>query len=165
MPFAKDPRAQGRAVAFAINPTVLIVPAGNPAHVTGLDAFAAGGPLNAHCKDHSLCGTFATAWLAKARVAPHWTLQLPTGSAVTLAVGQGRAQVGLVTGLDLTPGDTTVTTVAVGAPPPPKVVYHMLSMSPNPTAAQFERWLATSPDARSIEASYGLLPGNGKTAT
>jgi hypothetical protein len=43
-PFVNDPRAQGAIVPFAVEPMVLAVKAGNPSHVTGLDAFAAGGP-------------------------------------------------------------------------------------------------------------------------
>ena len=62
-PFANDPRAQGQIVPFAAEPMVLAVQAGNPAHVTGLDVFAAGGPPSGRCAAAQPCGKSAFTWL------------------------------------------------------------------------------------------------------
>jgi hypothetical protein len=67
--------------------------------------------------------------------------------------------------LTIPSGDTGITTVAVASPPAPDLTFRMLAMSTNPTALQFEKWLVSSPQARSIMSSYGLLPGTGRAAT
>jgi ABC-type molybdate transport system substrate-binding protein len=164
-PYAHDPRAQGQIVPFAVEPMVLTVKAGNPAGVTGLDAYSAGGPTAGRCATAQTCGRYAYAWLAAAHIRPHIDLRVLDAQALVEAIAAGRVDTGAVLSLAIPPGDTQVTTVPVASPPAPALTFRMLAMSTNPTALQFEKWLSTSPQAHAILSSYGLLPGNGRAAT
>ncbi len=160
-PFAKDPRAQGAILPFATEPMVLAVKAGNPAHVTGLADFAAGGPSAGRCAATQPCGPSAYEWLKEAHVQPVFEVKVLNGAVLIDSIVAGRADAGLVYALTIPPGDADITTVPVASPPAPTHVLRMLSMSSNPTALQFERWVATSSQARSIITTFGLQPGNG----
>ncbi len=164
-PYADDPRAQGKIEPFGVEPLVLTVQAGNPTHITGLDAFAAGGPTAGRCAITQMCGRWTYTWLAAAHIHPTFEVKVGDGTQLVAAIAAGRAQAGLVLSLTIPFGDTAVATVPVASPPAPSYPFRMLGMSANPAALQFEQWLSTSPQARSIISSYGLLPGSGKTAT
>lgn len=164
-PYASDPRAQGQILPFAVEPMVLAVLAGNPAHVTGLDVFAGGGPTSGRCSLIQPCGKAAFTWLSAAHVRPSFEVKVLDGPALLEAITVGHAAAGLVFSLTIPLGDTAITTVPVASPPAPNITFRMLAMSPNPTAVQFEKWVVSSPQARSIIASYGLLPGTGRAAT
>jgi hypothetical protein len=160
-PFANDPRAQGPVLPFAVESMVVVVQQGNPAHVSGLDAFAAGGVPAGRCKSDVACGKPAQEWLAAAKVRGVFPLVTNDAPSLIAAIAKGQVQVGIVWARDLPPDTPGVSTVPVATPPSPATPYSMLGMNPNPTAKQFEQWLATSPAARAVITSYGFLPGNG----
>ncbi len=161
-PFANDPRAQGQIVPFAVEPMVLVVRAGNPSHVSGLDAFAAGGPPVGRCSTSVPCGKWAYIWLRADHIQPKFAVKVPEATMLLSEIRAGHAVAGLLFSLSIPPGDITVATVPVASPPAPTFTFSMLAMSTNPLAQQFEKWVATSEQARSIVASYGLLPGTGR---
>ena len=158
--YAHDSRAQGVIVPFGVESMVLTVKAGNPAGVTGLDAFAAGGPTAGRCSTKAPCGKLGATWLSAAKIRPSYELKVLDSRGLVAAIAAGKVDAGLVLSLDAR--SAAVTTVAVASPPAPSIVYRMLSMSPNPTAVQFEKWVATSPEARTIITNAGMLPGSGK---
>ncbi len=164
-PFAKDSRAQGPIRPFGIEPMVLAVKAGNPAQVHGLDAFAAGGPSTGRCSSVAPCGKLGSVWLAQAKIKPDYQLKSINATKLLEAIAKGQTDAGLVLALDIPSGDPAIQTVPVPTPPAPTLTYRMLVMSPNPTATQFENWVASSPEARAILVAYGLVPGDGKAST
>jgi hypothetical protein len=157
---AHDSGAQGAILPFGVESMVLTVRAGNPAGVTGLDAFAAGGPSAGRCPIKAPCGKLGATWLQAAKIRPSYELKVRDAPALVDAIAAGKVDAGLVLSLDAS--GAAVTTVAVASPPAPSIAYRMLAMSPNPTAIQFEKWVATSPEARTIMANAGMLPGSGK---
>ena len=163
-PYAKDSRAQGPILPFAVEPLVLAVKVGNPAGVTGLNAFEAGGPTAGRCSTKAPCGKLGAAWLAAAKIKPSYEVKALDAPQLLEAITKGQADAGLVLALDVPPAGPTLTTVPVATPPAPSITYRMLCMSTNPTATQFEKWVATSPQARAILTTYRLLPGTGRAA-
>ena len=73
--------ARGRAEVFAPNELEIVVPAGNPGDVDGLDDFGNADLIIGLCAEEVPCGQFGREALANARVTPARTPTSPTSAA------------------------------------------------------------------------------------
>lgn len=151
--------AVGEPVVVAVNHPVLVVPAGNPAGVTGLDASLTGAALVV-CAPQVPCGRAAQELAERhgATLAP-----VSEESAVTDVLGKvtsGQADAGIVYATDARRAGPAVTVVPV--PGAQEVVnrYPAATVAGSPAPALAARWVEvlTGPVGRRIldDAGFGL---------
>ena len=144
-PFADDSRAQGPIVPFGVEPMVLAVKAGQPG--------PRHGPRRLRRRGTHRPAAAATARPAASGPSPGWArprsgrsyeVKVLDAPALVAAITAGKVDAGLVLSLTIPPA-TPPSPPCPWPPPAPSITYRMLGMSPNPTAVQFEKWVATSP--------------------
>jgi Bacterial extracellular solute-binding protein len=158
--YSGDPRAQGRAVGFAGDGLDLVVKAGNPDQVAGLNVFGAGNyPPSGLCSVKVPCGLQAPAILRKAGVEPAPDLTTPDGPTLAQAVVGGKVAAGLILGTDGVAQGANLQILLVTR----RLDYGVLGMMSDQAAAQFITWLTTSAEAGTILSNSGMLPSHRKS--
>jgi molybdate transport system substrate-binding protein len=147
-------------VIFARNRLQIVVPAGNPADVTGLEDFADPDLLIGQCAEEVPCGDFARAALALAAVTPAIDTNEPDVRSLLTKVSSGDLDAGIVYRTDVLAAGATVEGIEI--PPDQNVVadYPMAALARSGRAALARAFMAfvLSEDGQGILASHGFDP-------
>lgn len=149
---------EGEPVIFAENSLQIAVPAGNPAHVDGLDDFADEDLLVGVCAEGVPCGDFAREALANARVSAAIDTNEPDVRALLTKIAEGELDAGIVYITDVASSNGTV--VGVSIPDEVNVVAQhpiaVMSGAPNPSDAAALVELVLSTEGRAILGEFGF---------
>jgi ABC-type molybdate transport system substrate-binding protein len=143
---------------FGLDQIALVVRTGNPTHVAGLSAFAAGsGSKTGWCTVTTACGVLARDAVAAAHVhaAPSTTAR--SSYALIGALEEGRLDAVLAMSSDAATANTATTTVPISPPPARFLTYDTVLLDQSSLAAQYAAWIATSPLAAQILAAHGFV--------
>ena len=150
----------GAAWLFARNQLQISVPAGNPAHVTGLADLAKPGLVVALCGPTVPCGRYAAEAFLKAGVAVPAASQELDVKAVVTKVGMGEVDAGVVYTTDVRAAGAKVEGVDI--PQSENVVARYpiaaLKRAPNPEGAKAFVDFVLSPQGQQLLAAFGFLP-------
>jgi molybdate transport system substrate-binding protein len=148
----------GEPRVVAENRLDLVVPAGNPGGVTGLDDLADGDLLVGLCAPEVPCGDLAQRVLAAAGVTPAPDTEEPNVRALLTKLTAGELEVGLVYRTDAAAagGDVEVIDVAgLGDATTPYPVAVVAGSGDAAAATDFADFLA-GPDGREVLAGHGF---------
>ena len=154
---ASDPKAQGAPTEFGETPLWLIYheDAGIVPPPT-LEVFGAGdGPSTVLCDPETVCGAGPRVAIEQAGVTPDPDLEVPTSNDIIKALVERTADVALLYRPEaMRPGSVTDR-----APLPDPAIgllhYQTIAFGRAPFAAEFQRWIASSPEASAILIKYG----------
>ncbi len=149
-----DGRTAAPPVVFARNRLALVIPAGNPGDVTGLEDLADDGLVIAVCAPEVPCGALAERVLADAGVAIEADTEETSVRAVLTKVTLGEADAGLVYATDVAAGGNKVSQVPLG----PQIRfndYPVASISDRTEVADFVAFV-TGTDGQHILSSHGF---------
>lgn len=147
--------AAGTPAVFARNRLAIAVPAGNPAHVSGLDDFANESLLIGLCAEDVPCGRLGREALEAAGVTPSVDTEEPSVRSLLVKVAAGELDAGIVYVTDIAGGveeipiddaDNVVTDYPVA----------ILAEAPNPEGAAAFVDFVLSEEGRSILSSHGF---------
>jgi molybdate transport system substrate-binding protein len=144
--------------AFARNRLQIVVPAGNPAGVTGLADFAEADLLIGLCAEEVPCGQFGREALANAGVTPAVDTNEPDVRSLLTKVGAGELDAGLVYVTDVMAGGDTVEGVHIPAEQNVTALYPIavLKRSENDVAAAAFVEFVLSAEGQQILGSFGF---------
>jgi molybdate transport system substrate-binding protein len=152
----------GEPKAFGVDRLTIVVPRGNPNHITGLGAFAAGsGVRTGMCLAGTACGSMSKAALQERHITAKPVVGESTGKDLVADLLKGRIQAILMSRVD------AATAMAKGAPitllpiqpaPSKALSYSSAILAPSPIAAKFATWVNSSPEAARILAFHGFTP-------
>lgn len=147
--------ASGRPVTFATNEMVLVVEAGNPLGVDGLDALADPDAVVVVCAPEVPCGRYAASIAAGAGIVPEIDSYEANVKAVVTKVALGEADVGLVYRTDAAAAGGDVSTVEL--PPDVNVTaeYPVVGVSDGAASAAFIEFLL-GPTGREVLRQHGF---------
>jgi molybdate transport system substrate-binding protein len=150
----------GEALVLAHNRMRIVVPAGNPAGVTGLADFADEDLLIGLCAEGVPCGDFGREVLAAAGVTPSLDTSEPDVRALLTKVAVGELDAALVYATDVVAGGDDVEGIDV--PDDVNVVatypIAVLASAPNPDGAAAFVSFATSAEGQRILVGDGFAP-------
>ena len=110
---AVEQKVAADPVIVATNVLVIVVPQGNPGHVTGLDFFARPGARSVVCASEVPCGAAADAALAGIGATPQPISRAPDVRAALGSVTRGEADAALVYATDARSAGDKVETIAI----------------------------------------------------
>ena len=145
---------------FARNQLQIVVPAGNPKHITGLAALAKPGLTIALCGPTVPCGHYAGEAFAKAGVAPPAASQELDVKAVLSKVSMGEADAGIVYVTDVRAAAGKVEGVDIPESSNVLARYPIAVVKDAPNAAAAAAFVAfvVSPEGQRLLAGFGFLP-------
>ena len=161
-PYASDPKALGPPVRFGETPLLFVVHEDradvprSPA-IFGSETSRLRSGL---CDDTAPCGAAARTLLVQVGVDPDPDLVLPDGRELVAALLRKEVDAVIayrndvaraypVVDIEPLPGDD---------PTAEQIDYQTIVFGQVPVAAEFQRWIATSPDAAAVLAQFGFLP-------
>ena len=151
---------EGEPEVFARNELQIVVPAGNPGDVRGLDDFADPDLLVGLCAEEVPCGQFGRQVLADAHVKPAPDTDEPDVRSLLTKVEAAELDVGLVYATDVRSAGDAVEGIEI--PEEDNVVADYpvaaLSAATDPGVAAAFVDFVLSAEGRDILASYGFLP-------
>jgi molybdate transport system substrate-binding protein len=151
---------EGEPEVFARNQLQIVVPAGNPGDVDGLDDFADADLLIGLCAEEAPCGQFGREALANAGVTPAQDTDEPDVRSLLTKVEAGDLDAGLVYTTDVLAAGDTVEGIEI--PEEDNVIadYPLaaLSAAADPDVAEEFVAFVLSGEGQDILASYGFLP-------
>lgn len=147
-------------VAFATNGLVLVVPAGNPAAISGLADLAEPGPLVGVCAAGVPCGDLALAAADAAGVTIAADTQEPNVRALLAKVVAGELDAGLVYATDASTAADTVEVIALPAQARLATTYVAAALLDPPAGALADAFVAFlgSDEARAVLSAAGFGP-------
>lgn len=167
-PFASDPKALGAPTRFGETPLLFVVHRDRadvprtPA-VFGSEA----SPLRTGlCDEAAPCGAAARALLGQVGVDPDPDLVLPDGRELVAALLKKEVDAVIAYRNDVARAYPVVSieTLPGGDPTAEQIDYQTLVFGQVPIAAEFQRWISSSPDAATVLAQFGFLPRNASRA-
>jgi molybdate transport system substrate-binding protein len=155
---AADGQLSGEPTVFARNRLQIGVPAGNPARIGGLQAFANPRLLIGLCAEPVPCGEFARQALARAGITPEVDSDEPDVRALMTKLEAGELDAGIVYATDLLSSGGKVDGLEI--PSEFNVVAEypiaVLTHAPNPSAAADFVAFVLSEQGQDILASFGF---------
>lgn len=156
-----DAEAHGsEPVIFVRNMLQIVVPAGNRAGVTGLEAFGDESLLIGLCAQGVPCGDFGREILANAGITPAQDTDEPDVRALLTKVAADELDAGIVYVTDVTAAGDEVEGIDIPAEHNVEARYRIatLDASPNPAAAAAFVDFVLSEEGQAILTSYGFAP-------
>lgn len=146
------------AVPFVTNSLRIVVPAGNPAGITGLEDLAEGDLLVGLCAEEVPCGRFGREALDRAGVIPSIDTNEPDVRALLTKVAAGELDVGIVYVTDVLAAGDVVEGIAVPDEADVVATYPIATLTEADDAEAASAFVAfvLSPAGQSILRSYGF---------
>lgn len=158
----------GEPRIFARNRLQIAVPAGNPAGIGGLEAFADEERLLGLCAEEVPCGALAREALRKAGVRPAVDTREPDVRALLTKIEAGELDAGLVYRTDVASAPEAVEGIELPEEARVVAAYPIASLhrSAHPDAAERFVDFVLSEEGQAVLAGFGFVPppGNGSPA-
>jgi molybdate transport system substrate-binding protein len=153
-----DGGAAAEATDLVENRLQIVVPAGNPAGITGLADFADPDLLLGMCAEQVPCGRYGREALTRAGVAPSVDTNEPDVRSLLTKVEAGELDAGIVYRTDVLAGGDAVEGVEIPADQNVVATYPIAALtdSGNPDAAAAFVAFVLADEGRAILASYGF---------
>ena len=140
---------------FAVNALALVVPAGNPGSVTGLDAVADESLLVGVCAPAVPCGRFAAELFDRAGITPMPDTTEPDVRALLTKVAEDELDVGVVYVTDAVAAGRDVERIDIAADVNVEARYPIAALTDSEGAADFVAFVQ-SDEGRAILADHGF---------
>ncbi len=161
-----EAKVMGSPTPFGENPLLQVTAKTVADPPIPLDVFAtSASPMRtALCADTERCGTAARAALDQQGIQPDPDVVLPDAKAVALALADGTVDTAILYRSDASRVATKIRYVPLPDPRAEQLDYQTLVFGFVPPAAEFQRWLASSPVADELLVKYGYrAPSTGRT--